>query len=496
MTHSSIACSCLVALAACTDPAKQPAPPPPPPVLREITGAATYVSVDESGRASTFPIGLHDTLVSAQFPAGDGFDVREGISNADGTFSIAGAPDGDYWLDVYDVPSGSRQLLWTNATVLAFDEHALGRGDVVVGSPGTTLTFGPIDGLDPVQADDGLQLASGNLGLGFNLFGALTETATSLQSTRPWAGLPLVSAAKGDHLILTQLRQQQDPATGISYVSPIKSATLSSIEQVDGQDTAVTGAFTTPPSLDYDLRWNRSEFDAASAEIRPSSVGPAGSQTFLFRAMPGGTMFGTSPLAPIVLALDTSALTTTADLDVPFTLSNPYPASWLFNDFVMTYPVTLDVPGVPGSTVQLGVNIETNTNELPSASHPIRPLVSPPRSPTIGGLDLFGDHDGVGLTPSIAWQKPAVGEPTAYILTIERWELQVGDASLAPVASLVVPGDVTSVRMPARVLQPGEHYLMQIAAVTQQGQDVRVHSLYPMSIPYGFAAAITGTFSP
>lgn len=492
MTKLSIAC---VLLAACTDTtATQPEPPPPPSPHRDITGTATFITTDEAGTSTAFPIGLHDTIVGAEFPDGDGWDIREGISRADGTFQIADAPEGDYWLDLYDVPTATRNLLWTNAGVISIDQLGAGRGDAASASPGTTLTFGPIDGLDTVQDTDGLELSSGNLGLGFNMYGALTPGTTTLQYTHPWAGLPLVSAAKGDSAILTQTRDVTDATSGLTYTIVIKSATLS-FEQSDGHDTAVTGTFTTPPQLDYDLRWNRSEFDAISKDINPN-VGSNDGQMFLFRSMPGGAQFGTSVLAPIVFGFDAFQVPGTTDIDLPFTINNPFPASWLFNQVAMFYSVPVNVPGMPGATVSYGLSLQTITNELASAEHPLRPLVSPPRAPTINGMDLFTDHDGVGVTPTIAWQKPSVGQPTAYVIDIERWELSTVSGELVPLVSLIVPGGVTSIRVPARVLESGEHYMLQIEAISQAGQDVRVHSLNTVGLPSGTASVITGTFVP
>lgn len=492
MTKLSIVC---VLLAACTDTtATYPDPPPPPGPHRDITGTATFVTTDEAGTSTAFPIGLHDTIVHAQFPDGDGWDIREGISRGDGTFSIAAAPEGDYWLDIYDVPSTQRNLLWTNANTISIDQLAAGRGDAMGASAGTTLTLGPIDGLDAVQDSDGLEFSSGNLGLGFNMYGALTPGATTLQYTRRWAGLPLVSAAKGDGVILTQMRDLVDSASGFSYTSVIKSATLS-FEQSDGHDTVVTGSFTTPPPFDYDLRWNRSEFDAISKDISPNVSANQG-QMFLFRAMPGGAQYGTSVLAPLVFGFDAFQVPGTTDLDLPFTITNPFPESWLFNEVVMYYSAPVNVPGMPGATLDYQMPLVLITNEIASAEHPLRPLVSPPRTPTINGMDLFTDHDGVGLTPTIAWQKPAMGQPTAYIIDIQHWELDSVSGGLAPVASLIVPGDVTSIKMPARVLQSGEHYMLQIDAMSQAGQDVRVHSLNTLGVPSGTAGIITGTFVP
>jgi hypothetical protein len=491
MTKLFIAC---VLLAACTDTtATQPEPPPSPSPHRDITGTATFITTDEAGTATSFPIGLHDTIVRAEFPDGDGWDIREGISNGDGTFSIAGAPEGDYWLDIYDVPSTSRNLLWTNADAISIDQLAAGRGDAVGASGGTTLTFA-IDGLDPVQDTDGLELSAGNVGLGFNMYGALTPDTTTLQATWPWAGLPLVSAAKGDSVILTQNRDVMDADSGLWYTSVIKSATLS-FEQSDGHDTTVTGTFTTPPQVAYDLRWNRSEFDAISKDINPNVSANEG-QMFLFRAMPGGAQYGTSVLAPLVFGFDAFQVPGTTDIDLPFTIGSPFPASWLFNEVSMFYSVPVPVPGMPGTTLDYSMSLVTITNELASAEHPLRPLVSPPRLPTINGMNLFKDHDGVGVTPTIAWEKPSVGQPTAYAIDIQHWELSSVSGELTQVVSLIVPGDVTSIRVPPRVLESGEHYMLQIEAISQAGQDVRVHSLNTLGIPFGLASVITGTFVP
>ena len=484
-----------LSLAGCTDTAS-PGMTAPPGATHEITGTATFLAIDEAGGTMRFPIDLHDTLVSAQFAAGADWDVREGTSHADGTFAIEDAPDGDYWLEVTDVPSGARQFLWTNASALAFELSGLGRGDAVAAGPDTTLTFGPIDGLAAVRDDDLLQLASGNLGLSVNLFGALSFGTTRLQFTRAWTGEPLISAAKHDSIILSQLRTTTDATTGITYSAPIRSATFDTIEQQDGADTAITGTMTAPPILDYELAWNRSQFAGASRDIHPTLVGPVAAENFVLRAMPGGTAYGTSPFAPGVLAVDPSFFSGTSDLDQPIPIRNPFPASWLFNDFAMEFPVTLPVPGVAGASIQAGATIEVNTNELPTAGHPIVPLVTPPRQPRLAGLDLFADHDRVGFAPTLSWAPPAQGTPTAYLVTIHRWEVQVGQSDLAPVATLIVPGDVTSIRLPARLLEPGERYVLELTSLAFRGADVRTHSIYTMGLPFGRAELFGNTFSP
>lgn len=227
---SLLALVAIGAVAACGDntPPSSPAPPAPPPSSspRTITGLATLVTSNASGASSTAPIGLHDTLVSAHFPRDDGGWTRlQGISDARGHFLIEDVPEGAFWLELYDVPTGSRQLLWTDASSLSFEEHTIGRADAIVAGRNTTLTLGPDPGLDRVQPDDQLQLVSGNLGLALNLFGALTPDSIALDVTRGWGGQPLISAANHDDVMLVQLRSATD-ASGVAYSSPIKSVTF------------------------------------------------------------------------------------------------------------------------------------------------------------------------------------------------------------------------------------------------------------------------------
>jgi hypothetical protein len=483
-----------IAVAACGDNQQPPLPDPTP--TRTITGTAALVIVDEADRQTRSPIGLHDTLITAQFPTADGWDIREGLSNADGTFVIDDAPEGDYWLEVRDVPTGQRQLLWTDATVLAFEEHAFGRGDARAAGTGTTLTFGTMTGLAPVEAGDSLQLTSGSLGLVANVFGALEPgKTTTLQTTRGWAGQPLISAAAHDTVQLTQLRSAIDPATGAAFVSPIRSVTFDSIEQLDRADTRIAGAFTPPPDLTYELRWNRSEFAAAATDGNPGA-GPVAGQQFTLRAEPGGTAFGGSPFAALVLSIDQSLFTGATDLAHTFAIKNPYPASWLFADYQMAFPIVLAVPDVPGATLEASSLIQVTATDLPDAQHPVVPVVTPPRAPQIEGADLFAEHAGVGTSPALSWTAPAHGAPTAYVISILRWDIQFGFADLADAGTLIVPGDVTSVRIPARMLEVGEHYVIRIAAITHAGGDIRTHSLYTVGLPFAYADTVGNTISP
>jgi hypothetical protein len=120
------------------------------------------------------------------------------------------------------------------------------------------------------------------------------------------------------------------------------------------------------------------------------------------------------------------------------------------------------------------------------------------RAPTLAGKDLFAELTGVGATPVLAWQPPALGEPTSVLITLAQ-AIPEPPGSYPPgwytAASFVVPGDVTSVRLPPGVLREGEHYVLVIKAIRQVGQDVRVapHRTY---VEFAFAEAVTSPFTP
>ena len=95
-----------------------------------------------------------------------------------------------------------------------------------------------------------------------------------------------------------------------------------------------------------------------------------------------------------------------------------------------------------------------------SASTPIAPQLSPPRSPQIAERDAFTAQSGVGVTPMISWSPPALGTATSYLVRIDP--VDAGD--FQDVAISVYAG--TSVQIPSGFLQPGRQYVATITAVS------------------------------
>jgi len=176
---------------------------------------------------------------------------------------------------------------------------------------------------------------------------------------------------------------------------------------------------------------------------------------------------------------------------------NPFPEEWLLGSYVVTFPVSLALPsGDLATTVSAAIG--SRRQDSPTAASPARPVVTPVRAPRIGARSLFEEQSGVGLTPIIAWDAPAVGEATAYQVTLVRavenppppyrpgWYLH---------AVFTLPGDVTTLPVPPGVLAEGQHFALVLKAVHQTGQDVRT-APYRVSPDFGFAEAVTSSFTP
>jgi hypothetical protein len=131
------------------------------------------------------------------------------------------------------------------------------------------------------------------------------------------------------------------------------------------------------------------------------------------------------------------------------------------------------------------------------ASSPIRPAISPPRSPRINGTDAFAATTGVTTTPTFSWSAPAlstgIGTNTHYAVLLYALGNSNGRTTSTWVGSVADLTD-TQVQIPAGLLQAGKQYYAEIAVDTGPG----VAHVTPrrVGLPRAWAFTITGIFSP
>lgn len=123
------------------------------------------------------------------------------------------------------------------------------------------------------------------------------------------------------------------------------------------------------------------------------------------------------------------------------------------------------------------------------------PRVGPVLAPKVGGLDATADiATPVGTEPVISWSPPALGTPTAYMLSISRLDVVGGATAEAPVLWTKVYSG-TSFRVPPGILVAGARYVAFIRSV-QAPWDVLDTNPYAQGTPAHYTPRLTGQFTP
>lgn len=278
--------------------------------------------------------------------------------------------------------------------------------------------------------------------------------------------------------------------------APVRAASPT-FHQVAGNDNTLTATLSAAPVLPYRFLWARDVFEAERTAIHPTRAGASYYHDFSINAL--ATLVGGEVWVGMELRLasfvDQAVLEGTTLLDLgELAIPNPYPREWVSDSHVVVFPVDLPLPDGQPATLDAAIGVR----RLELSGEALAPAITPIRAPAIAGRNAFEDLSGVGTTPVVSWQRPATGTPSSY-------RLQVIEAVTAPpfplrpgwylTADLVVPGDVTSVRVPADVLQAGVTYALVVRATAQPGQDIATQP-FRTSGAAAFADLISGRFTP
>ncbi len=470
-------------------------PPPPTPTIIQGTCISNYHTLSAGDVPQ--PVDLSNP---AEYPSGSiaalipdglgGYTTVVGGGKADGTFSINATPTGYYWLKFGSL------YLWTHKVSLDLGQDLGGRRDAQLPSKSTDVVFN-VSNLNPWNSSaDNLLFYNYNAndyiyGLeGYARGNAPTDGATALAGlTIDWFSpnpSHLNDGAKGDHPYLVQMVGTSD-ANWLYQVAQ-RVFEPASYTQVDAQSTTLNGSFVALPQTGT-LRLNvkASEFTPNAAIMGPSAE--LSDQAFYLTAAKGIISAGYSgdladffPYIPF-----------TNDFDLgEISYGNPYPSAW---DKVLEASCAyLNSYTLPGTTApwNLDATISVNTTTLPTATAPLRPLVTPVLNPKINDLGLLADRSGVGLTPTLSWEVPSLGSPSGYIVTIYRLDAVGNSTEGTVVADLRRPA--TSGSTPPGILVAGNTYVFRIRVI-QQGLDM-LSAPYRCTLPYGYADVVSGLITP
>jgi hypothetical protein len=413
-------------------------------------------------------VDLSATPIEAQVERGQSFEIHPGAGAADGSFVIEGVPQGaSYWLRV-----GTNWYL-TRERIVDVGGNALGRPDAVPAAAGTSLVF-DVDGLTPVTAGDDFQIEAPDAQVGFySTASSLNPIAANAPAPGdtvlagaefpfdqdPAAGtsvFPLIQASRGDTFTLAQLTTL--PLGTLTYQS-LSRALATPVEMTQGAATTIRGTMTAPPTLTTSVHHRQAAFEALADAVHPGTT--AVGSAVLIDANPAGRVvnLGTPDLAIANLAAGS------ADQVLPLRYGNPYPAEWRrFSIGITTFRVPFIGPAPGGGTVTRQTSIIAIAWQFIDRDRvTVAPVISPPRAIEIDGERSDADVQVTAATPVLSWARPRLGRAAAYTIRINR--LNEAAPFATSVARLVIDGHTRRIRIPAGLLQPGQHYNFQVRAV-------------------------------
>jgi len=469
----------------------------PPPASRTISGTCLVTYFLDDGSTTTLAdCGGATVTASGLDGAGRWIQAGATVPTSRG-FSVL-APAGNYLLGVKYPSYSYWEYFETALETFALDANVVGRPDAVGASAQTIVTFN-VDGMDPWDSNDYLELTSSGASTFKELVHpsgatALPSGAISALLSFDWYGSAsrLPDGSRGDVVYLHQDTTMPVPGTALSYQTATRFVELPATFAVANGTTqslnATLGPVPQTGSLSVD--WRTSTFEQYRADIHPDATG---TQHLLLVDANPHTLSNRPHLEPgtpdmVILVL---APGTTDQNLVGIPYGQFLPSFWV--EYRLVYfnaGLAVTAPGATSAGTFHGVI--GRYDPLPAPTGPVTPGVTPPRAPRIGGLDAFQSPSSVGTTPTLSWSLPAVGVPTSYTIAISQPVLAAnGGTAFQQIAFLTT--SAMSLIVPPGLLQPGVQYVALITAYVKS-PDTSDSAPYRLSFPYAYASAVM-TFS-
>jgi hypothetical protein len=476
-----------------------PGPDATPPSM-DVHGAATLHFVTDTG-VTDAPRDFSSAVFSSYTPDGDGFDLRSGVGAADGTFTVPVGEGASTW-DLGFVPfSGiAPEYLVGGTLTYDFSSYVLGRLDREFPMASTPVVI-EAAGLAPWGALDDLEIFVSNAGaIVFSPQVDFTAPITAGSTTIPaqtidWLSQfnPLVDAAKGDTTVMFQLATQTSGTD--SYAAIAKLGTATGFTQSDGQSSNLTVSMADVPQDEtLTVHWKRSQFAALADQAGPGAV--PGASLLAVDALPDANTRGFFASAPdLVEFLQPPGGTT--DLDETFTYGNPFSTGGTpWDEFVLVegeFSVPVRAGTTTPATVDAGYYAQVPVGAL-QTDGTIAPKLSGVSNIRVGGKEVStAAQSGVGLTPLVAWDAPAIGTPTSYQVTIDAVTAANGATELRTVAYFETAD--TSLQLPSDMLTAGTKFVAIITAFATPGADLTT-TPFEFGGDYTQFATVTAQFEP
>jgi hypothetical protein len=348
---------------------------------------------------------------------------------------------------------------------------------------------------------DSLQLVAPNVGLSINGFETLLasyprEGATTVAGeTIDWAraGAPLLDGSKGDVAWVAQMSSKRLPTGGTYNV--LTRAGQVPVTLGDGAGSTLDASLASvAQDRRLELRWKGSAFAALAAEAGPYTR-PAGSPGLAIRTLPEAVAmnnsFHRSAYAYLPTLVDFGPVRGTEDFASTVDYGNPFAGRGNWSELVtMVYPMPVSIPHVGGTHALI---VQAMPVDALAGGGEIAPAISPVRNVAINGARLDAPQVGVGHTPTVTWEAPAIGTATSYAVTVQAIVRTGAGHALSPVGTFVTTEP--SLRLPELATASVESYVLTITAISTGDRDLARTPLRG-TLPFASADFVTAQITP
>jgi hypothetical protein len=386
---------------------------------------------------------IPDTIL---YPDGNGGFVSQALAiDPEGNFSVPNVPQGTYYLKLSTLFGTSSSNGFVTGTFVEFMQLDSDTPDLTAfihGRANATFPTSPktqvslnVSGLDPWVSGDQLFLITAQSLTSRRPTGvqrpAVGATAATLNFgwARAFDGIAenLPDAAQGDRTYFFQVHSRQ-LADGVTLALADRFAGPVGFTVPDGA-TVSTSVALQPAPLDRTAGTGAalSKFaallpamnPAATVTADPDSLAPPLAISEIFSvpgplSFPDGQAFGTAPRAR-----EASFNYPAVDQDANFgKLHYGGFLGGLYQDArELIFGGSLVLAAEDGTKVGFnpGYFVVGPVNSMPDV---LEPEMTPVRNPRIQGQDAFLPQAGVGVTPTLTWDKPLLGQPSSYVVQI------------------------------------------------------------------------------
>ncbi|MDR3669558.1 MAG: hypothetical protein P4L36_01870 [Holophaga sp.] len=422
----------------------------------------------------------------------DGTKLTGSYNQVTGDYTIPFAPVGFFWLQAND------SFIWTNSSSVDLGWKRGGR-NVALDTLASTITFNATTMESWISGD---YLLAYDYNSHFSLsWSNVPDGSQSASTDFSWLGSPLIDTTQGDVPQVTQYVTSLGGTNNTEHTStPTMGGAITGVTLTDGSTQTLPVAVSAlTPNDPVTVNFKRSHFAAYRTDYNTHASLSSG--PFIeFDSIPGALAYGDSGPWLEGLYWEDSDSTKISDPAVQALSTTPLATGFERIYYAgESHHMSLMAPGATTAYTRTvkGLRTYTLTPTTTDSATAIDVMVSPVINPTINGNSLFTPQQGVGLTPTLSWTAPARGVPTAYLVTPFQLS-NVGGITYSNqlAARLFLPGTMTSVTLPADILQAGNAYYFLITAFKDDNFHPMTAPWANHMFPYGMSESVSCVVTP